>query len=214
MKLYDFWRSSAAYRVRIALNLKGLNADQIAINLAPGHLEQASPEYQRINPQGLVPTFVLDNGQQIFQSLAILEYLDELYPDPPLLPSDPLRKADIRALAQMVACDIHPLNNARVLAFLKGPLGHDAETVSKVWYAHWIKLGFEALEGLIGETGFCRGNRPTLADCCLIPQIYNARRFDVNLDAFPKIRAVADTCNEIQAFADAAPERQPDAIQA
>ncbi|MGI9481551.1 MAG: maleylacetoacetate isomerase [Hyphomicrobiales bacterium] len=212
MELYDFWRSSAAYRVRIVLNLKGLEAERTFINISPARLEHNEPAYREINPQGFVPLLVLDDGTKITQSMAICEYLDEMHPNPRLIPEVPLARADIRALAQMVACDIHPLNNARVLRFLKETLNHDQETIAKTWYAHWIREGFDAMEQVIDDGGYCRGETPSLADAFLIPQIYNAHRFEVDLAPYPRIRRVEKTCNGMEAFAAAAPEKQPDAV--
>lgn len=214
MKLYDFWRSSAAYRVRIVLNLKGIDTEHSFVNISPAKLEQNEPAYRKINPQGFVPLLVLDDGTKITQSMAICEYLDETYPSPRLLPEEPLARADIRALCQMVACDIHPLNNARVLRFLKEDLAHDQETISRTWYGHWIREGFDALEQVVDAGGFCRGEEPSLADTFLIPQIYNANRFEVDLGPYPRIRRIEEACNAIEAFAAAAPERQPDAVKA
>lgn len=214
MHLYDFWRSSAAYRVRIVLNLKGLEAERTYINLAPTVLAQDEPVFRAVNPLGFVPTLVLDDGTTLTQSMAICEYLDEIHPGPRLLPQDPLARADIRALAQTIACDIHPLDNARVLRFLKDPLGHDAKTISKTWYAHWIREGFQALEKQIDDGGFCRGSAPSLADVFLLPQIYNAHRYNVDISAFPRIQKIEETCNRIEAFANAVPEMQPDAVKA
>ncbi len=214
MQLYDFWRSSAAYRVRIVLNLKGIETERSFINLAPNVLAQNSPEYRAINPQGFVPMLVLDDGTKLTQSYVICEYLDTTYPEPKLIPDNTLDRADVLALAFSIACDIHPLNNARVLRFLKDDLGHDQETISKKWYAHWITEEFTALEKRVEDTGYCRGLVPTLADVFLVPQVYNARRFEVDLTPFPRICKIVETCNGIEAFAAAAPELQPDAATA
>ncbi|MCG8692529.1 MAG: maleylacetoacetate isomerase [Minwuiales bacterium] len=211
MKLYGYFRSSAAYRVRIALNLKSLSADDEYIHLQKG--VQTMPEYLSVNPQGLVPALV-DDGNVILQSLAICEYLDEQHPEPPLLPSDALGRARVRALAQAIACEIHPLNNLRVLKYLTGELGL-AEDVKNRWYQHWIAEGFRGLEGLLtdhpGTGTYCHGNTPGLADVCLVPQVFNARRFDCDLSPYPTVVRIADSLNELPAFADAAPEKQPDA---
>ena len=211
MKLYGYFRSSAAYRVRIALNLKGLQADDEYIHLQKG--VQTMPEYLSVNPQGLVPALV-DDGNVILQSLAICEYLDEQHPEPPLLPSDALGRARVRALAQAIACEIHPLNNLRVLKYLTGELGL-TEDVKNRWYQHWIAEGFRGLEGLLtdhpGTGKYCHGNTPGLADICLVPQVFNARRFDCDLTPYPTVVRIADSLNELPAFADAAPEKQPDA---
>jgi maleylacetoacetate isomerase len=213
MELYTYFRSSAAYRVRITLNLKGLKADYRYVHLVKDGGQQHKPEYLAVNPQGLVPALV-DNGQVLTQSLAIIEYLDETYPQPPLLPKDALGRARVRALAQVIACDIHPLNNSRILKYLEKELGVD-ETVRNIWYRHWIIEGFGALEKLLAGnpyTGkFCHGDQPMLADVCLVPQVFNARRFSVDLALYPNISHINDNCLMLKAFADAAPEKQADA---
>ncbi|HEB95312.1 MAG TPA: maleylacetoacetate isomerase [Sedimenticola thiotaurini] len=211
MKLYDYFRSSAAYRIRIALNLKGIDYRQIPVDLLRGDDREAA--YRAVNPQGLVPA--LDDGDTLItQSVAICEYLEETHPEPPLLPGDSRDRARIRAIALMVACDIHPLNNLRVLARLTGALGVDEER-KLAWYRHWIEEGFRAIETLLQRPErngpFCHGDRPTMADLFLIPQLYNARRFDVDLAPYPDIRAVEAACSEIEAFERARPEHQPDA---
>lgn len=211
MKLYGYWRSSAAYRVRIVLNLKGLTVDQAAVDLASG--DQYRPEHLDRQPQGMVPVLELDDGTCLTQSLAICEYLDEVCPLPPMLPTDPVGRARVRALAQMVACDIHPVNNLRLMKYLTGPLGLD-EPAKLTWYRHWVAAGFEALETALSApaTGrFCHGDQPGLADACLVPQVYNARRFDCDLSAYPTIRRVAAACEALPAFAAAHPGGQPDA---
>ena len=211
MKLYDFFRSSAAYRVRIALNLKGLKAERAFVHLR--RREQFEPSYLELNPQGVVPTLI-DGEAVIGQSLAILEYLEETRPEPPLLPADPVGRARVRQLALIVACEVHPLNNLKVLTYLRGELGADDETV-KTWYRHWVAKGLGAIEALLegGPEGaaFCHGARPTLADVCLVPQVYNARRFDCDLSALPRVVAIDAACTALEAFRDAAPENQPDA---
>ena len=210
--LYGYFRSSAAYRVRIALNLKGLDYDQVPVNLVKG--EQRGGDQLARNPQGMVPSLVLDDSTVLNQSLAICEYLDEVHPEPALLPVDPLARARVRALAQSVACEIHPLNNLRVLKYLVGELGMD-EAAKLAWYRHWITEGFTALEAMLSadsNTGdFCHGNTPTLADICLIPQVYNAERFECDLLAYPTIQRIAAHCRSLPAFEKAAPEAQPDA---
>lgn len=212
LKLYGYWRSSAAYRVRIALNLKGLEYDQEPVHLVRDGGEQHRPEYAATNPQRLIP--VLQHGQRMIrQSLAIIEYLDELWPDPPLLPVSPRERARARALALLVACDIHPLNNLRVLQYLEreynAPLS-ERET----WIQHWIVEGFDAFEALLVEDlsrgDYCEGESPGIADCCLIPQVYNARRFGVSLDPYPNIRRIEAACLALPAFDAARPELQPD----
>jgi maleylpyruvate isomerase len=208
MKLHGYFRSSASYRVRIALNLKGLTADHLPHHLRKG--EQRDPAYLKINPQGLVPT--LDDGGAILtQSLAIIEWLDETHPEPALLPQDPLRRAKVRAFAMALACDTHPVQNLKVLARLR-QLGLPEEQVTE-WAAWANREGLAACETLIaGEAGpFCFGATPTIADLCLIPQLANARRFGVALEAFPRLLQAETAAKEIKAFADAAPDRQPDA---
>lgn len=211
MKLYDYAFSSAAYRARIALNLKGLSYESVNISLLKG--EQSSAAYKAINPQALIPALE-DSGHTIGQSLAIVEYLDEIYPSPPLLPSYPAEKARVRQIAYEIACDIHPLNNMRVRAHLKA-LGHAEDEIMTKWYAHWITVGFEALEKQLSQskaTGkYCHGDTPTLADICLVPQMANAYRFKVPVDAFPTLVRIDKACREHPAFAAAAPENQPHA---
>src|ERR1039458_6842114 len=209
MKLHGYFRSSAYYRVRIALNLKGLSADLLPHHLRKG--EQRDPAYLAINPQGLVPTLQDDRGVILTQSLAIIEWLDETHPEPPLLPTDPLRRAHVRAFAQVLACDTHPVQNLKVLARLR-ELGLPEEQVTG-WAAWANREGLTACEVLItGETGpFCFGETPTIADLCLVPQLANARRFGVDLAAFPRLLKAEAAAKNLKAFADAAPERQPDA---
>ncbi|MCW2309462.1 maleylacetoacetate isomerase [Rhodobium gokarnense] len=210
MKLYSYYRSSAAYRVRIALALKGLSYDYRPVHLVAGGGEHLTPEYAAINPQKRVPTLELDDGTCLIQSLAILEYLDERYPEPPLLPTDAETRAKCRAIAAIIGCDIHPLNNSSTLAYLKGPFGQDQDAVT-TWYAHWVHQGFSAIEQLLGEAPFCFGEAPGMADLYLVPQVFNARRFKVPLDAFPKIVAIDKRCADIEAFKAAHPDVQPDA---
>lgn len=210
MKLYSFFRSSAAYRVRIALNLKGVAYETIGIHLTKEGGRNRSPEYRAVNPQMRVPALALPGGEVLIQSLAIIDYLDEVYPDPPLLPADPIARAHVRAFAQVIACDIHPLNNTGPLRFLKNQLKHEQAEID-VWYAHWITTGFEALEALIGPGPYTFGPQVTLADLCLVPQVANARRFKVPLDRFPKIVAADAACQLLPAFDKARPENQPDA---
>lgn len=209
MKLYGYFRSSAAYRVRIALNLKGVPHEHAFVHLTRDGGGQKSPDYLARNPQALVPALELDGGDTITQSIAIVEYLDEVYPDPPLLPDDPVSRAKVRAIAQAVACDIHPLNNLRILQYLRHRMGQGKEAVDD-WYRHWVETGFGAIERMIGGGGFCVGGRVTLADICLMPQIFNARRYEVDLEAYPRIRKVEETCGAMAAFAAAHPDRQPD----
>jgi maleylpyruvate isomerase len=210
MKLHGYFRSSASYRVRIALNLKGLSAEHLTHHLRKG--EQRAPSYLAINPQGLVPTLEDDDGGAILtQSLAIIEWLDDIHPEPPLLPKDPLRRAHVRAFAQVVACDTHPVQNLKVLSRLR-ELGVSEEQVTG-WAAWANREGLAACEKLIaGEAGpFCFGAAPTLADLCLVPQLANARRFGVDLAAYPRLLRAEEAAKNLKAFADAAPERQPDA---
>jgi maleylpyruvate isomerase len=208
--LYSYFRSSAAYRVRIAFNLKGLSYDTAAIHLQKEGGLNRKPAFRAVNPQMRVPALKLDSGEIIIQSLAIIEYLDEVHPQPPLLPSDPVERAKARALAQLVACDIHPLNNVGPLRYLKNELGIDQARID-AWYHHWVVEGFEALEALIEAAPYAVGEDVTLADICLVPQVANARRLRVPLDRFPKIVAVDAACAKLGAFAEARPENQPDA---
>lgn len=213
MKLYDYFRSSAAYRVRIALNLKGIRPDERSfVHLRMGN--QRAQDYLALNPQGLVPALALDDGSMLTQSLAIVEYLEETHAEPPLLPPDPIARARVRSLALSIACDIHPLDNLRVLNYLAGVMGVSKE-LKDGWYRHWIDVGFDALEKrLAGErdTGrFSHGDAPTLADICLVPQIANARRFSIDLSPYPTLVRIDAACNTLPAFADAAPDKQPDA---
>lgn len=210
MRLYDYWRSSAAYRVRIALNYKGLTYEQVPVDLRAG--AQRTPEFLEINPQGLVP--VLEHeGVRLIQSLPILNYLEERYPEPPLLPADAAGRATARGIAVAIACEIHPLNNTRVLHYLEHELGL-GEAQRLVWYHHWIAEGFRAIEAMLARSAgdFCVGDAPTLADVCLVPQVYNARRYQCDLAPYPTIRRIDERCRQIIAFARAAPERQPDAV--
>ena len=214
MKLYTYFRSSAAYRVRIALALKGLTPQMIPVHLLRNGGEQSTPEYLALNQQGLVPVLD-DEGVLITQSLAICEYLDEILPSPPLLPVNAAERARVRALALAIACEIHPLNNLRVLNYLTGTLGL-SEAQKIAWYHYWIRLGFSALEAQLANepaTGaFCHGNAPTLADIFLVPQCANARRFDLDLSAFPTLLRIDAHCRELPAFIAAAPQNQPDAV--
>ncbi len=207
MKLYTYFRSSAAYRVRIALALKGIAWENAFVHLVKG--EHLSPDYRSVNVQGRVPSLD-DDGEIILQSPAILEYLEETHPEPPLLPGNASSRARIRAVCAIIGCDIHPLNNLSTLKYLKNELGV-GEDARNAWYAHWIHEGFAAIEQMIEASPYCFGPTPTMADAYLIPQIYNAARFSVSLEAFPKIRAVAETCAAHPAFQAAAPENQPDA---
>ncbi|GAB4196750.1 MAG: maleylacetoacetate isomerase [Wenzhouxiangellaceae bacterium] len=211
--LYDYWRSSAAYRVRIALNLKGLEYRQQSVHLVRDGGQQHSPDYVRLNPQHLVPTLI--HGDQVLtQSLAIIEYLDECYPLLPLLPTEPLARARCRALAQVIACDVHPLNNLRVLKYLSQTL-QVADDARDAWYREWIARGFAAYEELLGQEDgrYSCGKQPSLADCCLVPQVYNAIRYQCDLEPYPRIRAVVDELQQLPAVAAAAPEQQADANQ-
>ena len=210
MKLYGYFRSSAAFRVRIALNLKGLDYEGAFIHLRRG--DQRGPEFRAVNPQGLVPALEIE-GERLIQSLPIIEYLDETHPEPPLLPREAAARARVRALAAIVACDIHPLNNLRVLRYLTRQLGHDQAAV-ETWYNHWIAEGFGALEALLagdGRTGaFCHGDRPGLADIALVPQVVNAERYRLDLSPYPTITRIFERCMKLDAFAAAHPARQPD----
>jgi len=210
MKLYGYFRSSAAFRLRIALNLKKLRYDNASIHLRRG--AQRRPDYLGVNPQGLVPALEID-GQRLIQSLPIIEYLDETHPEPPLLPGDAAGRARVRALAAIVACDIHPLNNLRVLRYLQNSLGHGQDAIA-AWYNHWIAAGFAAFERLLAEdrrTGaFCHGEAPGLADIALVPQVVNAERYRLDLAPYPAIMRIFNTCMQLDAFAAAHPEQQPD----
>ena len=210
MILYDYFRSSAAYRVRIALNLKGLGTERRFVHLRRG--EQRDPAYLELNPQGLVPMLSV-GSRRLTQSLAIIEYLEEKHPAPALLPLTPEDRAWVRSIALAIACDIHPLNNLRVLKYLGKELGID-EPRRDEWYRHWVVEGFDALEAQLQEraTGrFCFGDAPTLADVCLVPQVANARRLNVAMDAFPRIRSIDAACLALPAFDQARPENNPDA---
>lgn len=238
MKLYGYWRSSAAYRVRIALNLKQIQAEQFSIHLVKNGGEQHSEVFRQLNPQSLVPALSiapnqlhqsektrqasaqgqpspsqLEDEQILTQSLAIVEYLDEAFPAPSLLPQTAWERAQVRSLSYAIACDIHPLNNLRVLQYLTGELGVD-EQRKNAWYLHWIQSGFAAIEQmLVKQSGqYCFGDQVTMADICLIPQVYNAERFYVDMAPYPHIQRVYQTCNQLDAFINAQPERQADAI--
>ena len=210
MKLYGYFRSSAAFRVRIALHLKQLPYDGAFIHLRRG--DQSQPEFLAVNPQGLVPALEID-GERLIQSLPIIEYLDETHPEPPLLPPDAAGRARVRALAAIVACDIHPINNLRVLRYLLRPLGHSEADVA-TWYNHWIASGFAALERLLAEderTGtFCHGDAPGLADVALVPQVVNSERYGLDLSPYPTIVRIYAKCMALNAFAAAHPRQQPD----
>lgn len=212
MKLYNFFRSGTSHRLRIALNLKGLKPEYLAVDLRRD--EHLGAAFKAVNPQGLVPALVLDNGEVLTQSPAILEWLEETHPSPALLPADAAGRARVRALAALVACDIHPVNNRRILETLRHQFGAD-EAAINAWCGRWISDGFDALEALLaadpGRGRFCFGDTPTLADVTLVPQIESARRFQVDLSRWPRLSAIDAACAALPAFADAAPSRQPDA---
>src|SRR5262249_48277992 len=210
VKLYTYFRSSAAYRVRIALNFKGLSSEMIPVHLQKQGGLSGKPEYRAVNPQMRLPALVLDSGEVLIQSVAIIEYLDEVHPKPPLLPRDPLERAKVRALAQVIACDIHPLNNVGPLRYLKNELGQEQSKID-AWYQHWILEGFEAVEALIRPGPYACGGEVTLADVCLVPQVANARRVKVPLERLPKIVAADAALACLPAFERARPENQPDA---
>jgi len=211
LKLHGYFRSSAAFRARIALNLKGLAYEQAFIHLRKN--EQRAQGYLARNPQGLVP-LLEEDGLELIQSLAIIEYLDETHPQPPLLPENAADKARVRAISQIIACDIHPLDNLRVLRYLAKPLGHDEKEVEE-WFIHWIRLGFEAIEPMLAQDKrcgrFCHGDDPGLADICLVPQVFNAKRYpSFDLKPYPVIGRVFENCMQLEAFTRARPEQQPD----
>lgn len=214
MKLYSFFRSGTSHRLRIALNLKGLTPDYLPVDLRVD--EQAEAPFKRINPQGLVPALTLDNGETLIQSPAIIEWLEERYPTPALLPADPEARAHVRALAAIVGCDVHPINNRRILQTLRQQFGAD-EAAINAWCATWITAGFDAIEALLAQDdtrgSFCFGKAPGLADVYLIPQVESARRFGVDLARWPLISAVDVACSALPAFAQAVPLAQPDAPQ-
>jgi maleylacetoacetate isomerase/maleylpyruvate isomerase len=210
VRLYTYFRSSAAFRVRIALNLKGLAYEPEFVHLAKG--EHLRPEYRSVNPQGLLPALRVD-GALLAQSLAIIEFLEETHPRPPLLPQDPPGRARVRGLSLIVACEIHPLNNPRVLKYVKNALGHSQEEVD-AWYRHWIADGLAKLEAELDRPGtgrYCHGEAPTMADCCLVPQIFNAQRFKCDLGPYPTVMRVFGACMQLEAFDRAQPGKQPDA---
>ena len=210
--LHGYWRSSASYRVRMALNLKGLAWESRPVHLVRDGGQQHSEAYRSLNPQSLVPTLEID-GHAITQSLAMLEYLEERFPHPALLPAEAVARARVRAIAQAIASDIHPLNNLRVLGYLVGQLGA-SEQAKLDWYRHWTELGLTQVEAMLsdGHAGrFCHGDTPTIADCCLLPQVYNARRFHCSLDAVPRVIGICDALEAIAAIEQAAPEEQDDA---
>lgn len=210
MKLYNYFRSSASFRVRVALELKGLAYDYVPVHLVKG--EHKQPQYAAMSPAMLVPVLQLDTGEHLGQSMAIIEYLDEIHPEPPLLPRDPLARARVRALAQLIACEIHPLNNLRVLKYLTRELKLEEEA-KNTWYRHWVRGGLEAFERELAQLPpgtYCFGDTPTLADCCLVPQIFNGRRFDVNFEGLPRTMAAFDACMALPAFQRAQPSSCPD----
>ena len=210
MKLYSFFRSSAAYRVRIALNLKGIDFETAPVHLVKDGGHNKLPEFRAINPQMRVPALVTADGEVLIQSLAIIEYLEETHPQPPLLPKDPIARARVRALAELIACDIHPLNNTSPLRYLKNNMNQEQSAID-TWYHHWIITGFEALEQLVAPGPYCCGSEVTMADVCLVPQVNNARRLKVPLERFPKIVGIDRACLALPAFDRARPENQPDA---
>jgi maleylacetoacetate isomerase/maleylpyruvate isomerase len=209
VKLYTYFRSSAAFRVRIALNLKRISYEPVFVHLAKG--EHRQPEYAGVNPQALLPTLVLDDGTRLNQSLAIIEYLDEVQRTPALLPEEAKARARVRSLSHLIACEIHPLNNLRVLQHLKRALGQTQEQID-AWYRYWIADGLAKLEAeLASKNRFCHGDAPTMADCCLVPQIFNAKRYNSDLSPFPITMRVFEECMKLEAFDRAQPSKQPDA---
>ena len=214
MKLYSYFRSSASFRVRIALSLKGLDYDYVPVHLVKDGGRQFAPEYKALNPASLVPALQADDGTVLTQSLAIIEYLEETHPEPPLLPRDPVGRARVRALALSIACEIHPLNNLRVLGYLSKTLGV-TEDQKNAWYRHWVETGLATVEALLVDDprtgGFCHGETPTLADVLLVPQIFNAQRFNCRLDHVPTVMRIHERCLALPAFARSVPAEQPDA---
>jgi len=211
VKLYTYFRSSASFRVRIALHLKGLTYEPVFVHLAKG--EHRQPQYTKVNAQALVPTLELDDGTRLTQSLAIMEWLEERHSTPALLPRDALGRSRVRAISDLIACEIHPLNNLRVLQHLKRALGQSQDQID-TWYRHWIADGLQKLEAELAAPGtgkFCHGDSPTLADCCLVPQIFNAKRYESDLAPYPKTMRVFDNCMKLEAFDRAQPSKQPDA---
>ena len=210
MKLYSYFRSSAAFRTRIALNTKGLSYETLSVHLTRDGGHHKKDTYRAVNPQMRIPALALSGGDVLVQSLAIIEYLDEVYPDPALLPVDAADRSRVRAVAQIVACDIHPLNNSGTLAYLRGPLGLDQEKLD-AWYVNWVQSGFDAIEALVRPGPYAFGSAVTLADIALVPQVYNARRMKVPIERYPKIIAIDAACMKLAAFDKARPENQPDA---
>ena len=210
MKLYSYFRSSAAFRVRIALNLKGLAYDTVPIHLTKDGGKHKTADYRGVNPQMRVPALTLSSGETLVQSLAIIEYLDESYPNPPLLPADAIARAQVRAVSQIIACDIHPLNNTAALNYLKNQLKHD-QAAADAWYTSWVVAGFEAIEAMIAPGPYAFGSEVTVADLSLVPQVFNAKRFKIPLERFPKIVAADAACAMLPAFDKARPQNQPDA---
>jgi maleylacetoacetate isomerase len=211
VKLYTYFRSSASFRVRIALNLKGITYEPSFVHLPKG--EHRAATYSKVNPQALTPTLELDDGEQLAQSLAIIEYLDEVHPKPPLMPKDAKGRARVRSLSLLIACEIHPLNNLRTLQHLKRALGQSEDQVN-AWYRHWVADGLAKFEADVGRGGagkFCHGDSPTMADCCLVPQIFNAKRYQCDLAPYPVTMRVFDECMKLEAFDRAQPSKQPDA---
>ena len=211
MKLYTYFRSSASFRVRIALHLKGLTYEPVFVHLAKG--EHRQPQYTKVNAQALVPTLELDDGTRLTQSLAIMEWLEERHSTPALLPRDALGRSRVRAISDLIACEIHPLNNLRVLQHLKRALGQSQDQID-TWYRHWIADGLQKLEAELAAPGtgkFCHGDSPTLADCCLVPQIFNAERYNSDLAPYPKTMRIFENCMKLEAFDRAQPSKQPDA---
>lgn len=210
MKLYNYFRSSASFRVRIALELKGLSYEYLSVHLARG--DHKLPEYAAVSPSGLVPLLVLDDGRKLSQSMAIIEYLDEMHPTPALLPRNPMTRAQVRALSQLIACEIHPLNNLRVLKYLTRELKVD-EDGKNAWYRHWVRDGLEAFERELAQlptSRFCVGDTPTLVDCCLVPQIFNGKRFQVDFSGLSRTMAAFEACMALPAFQKAQPSACPD----